>query len=121
MKILICVGTRPEWLKIKPIVNLLDEGEYELLFTGQHIDLLSEIDFHYKIDILGNGNRLSDIVSSCLLSMPKLDYDYVLVQGDTASAFGYALSSFHNKIKIIHHESTVAHYVTNSRVIFYNY
>lgn len=110
MKILICVGTRPEWLKIKPIVNLLDEGEYELLFTGQHIDLLSEIDFHYKIDILGNGNRLSDIVSSCLLSMPKLDYDYVLVQGDTASAFGYALSSFHNKIKIIHLEAGLRTY-----------
>jgi UDP-N-acetylglucosamine 2-epimerase len=43
MKILICVGTRPEWLKLKPIINLLDESEYELLFTGQHIDLLSEI------------------------------------------------------------------------------
>jgi len=110
MKILICVGTRPEWLKIKPIINLLDEGEYELLFTGQHIDLLSEIDFHYKIDILGNGNRLSDIVSSCLLSMPNLDYDYVLVQGDTASAFGYALSSFHNKIKIIHLEAGLRTY-----------
>jgi UDP-N-acetylglucosamine 2-epimerase (non-hydrolysing) len=110
MKILICVGTRPEWLKLKPIINLLDDNEYELLFTGQHIDLLSEIYFHYKIDILGNGNRLSGIVSSCLLSMPKLDYDYVLVQGDTASAFGCALSSFHSKIKIIHLEAGLRTY-----------
>jgi len=110
MKILICVGTRPEWLKLKPIINLLDDNEYELLFTGQHIDLLSEIDFHYKIDILGNGNRLSNVISSCLLSMPKLDYDYVLVQGDTASAFGCALSSFHSKIKIIHLEAGLRTY-----------
>jgi len=110
MKILICVGTRPEWLKIKPIINLLDKSEFDLLFTGQHIDLLSEIDFHHKINILGNGNRLSNVVSSCLLSMPKLDYDYVLVQGDTASAFGCALSSFHNKIKIIHLEAGLRTY-----------
>lgn len=114
MRILICVGTRPEWLKIKPIVNLLDESEYELLFTGQHIDLLSEIDFDYKINILGNGNRLSDIVSSCLLAMSKLEYDYVLVQGDTASAFGCALSSFHNKVKIIHLEAGLRTYDSNN-------
>lgn len=110
IKILICIGTRPEWLKIKPIVNLLDEDEYDLLFTGQHRDLLSEINFKYKINILGDGNRLSDIVSSCLLSMPKLDYNYVLVQGDTASAFGCAISSFHNKVKIIHLEAGLRTY-----------
>ena len=42
--------------------------------------------------------------------MPNIDYDYVLVQGDTASAFGCALSSFHNKIKIIHLEAGLRTY-----------
>lgn len=111
MKILICVGTRPEWLKIKPIINLLNENEYDLLFTGQHTNLLNEIYFNYQINILGNGNRLNDVISSCLSSMPNIDYDYVLVQGDTASAFGCALSSFHNKIKIIHLEAGLGHMI----------
>jgi UDP-N-acetylglucosamine 2-epimerase len=43
MKILICLGTRPEWLKIKPILSKLKNDEYELCFTGQHKDLLKEV------------------------------------------------------------------------------
>ena len=39
-KILICFGTRPEWLKIKPLIKILDQSQYKLLFTGQHPDLL---------------------------------------------------------------------------------
>ena len=42
-KILICFGTRPEWLKVKSLVELLDKSQYSLLFTGQHPDLLKNI------------------------------------------------------------------------------
>ena len=49
MKILLCFGTRPEWLKIKPLTRVLDN--YELLFTGQHTDLLKYIEADYKINI----------------------------------------------------------------------
>ena len=43
-KILICFGTRPEWIKIKPVLEQI-EGKipYRLLFTGQHVDLLSKV------------------------------------------------------------------------------
>ena len=42
--ILLCFGTRPEWLKIKPLIKLMDRSEYKLLFTGQHIDLLKNVE-----------------------------------------------------------------------------
>ena len=50
-KILFCLGTRPEWLKIKPILNLLSRDQYKILFTGQHEDLLKDIEFDYQIVI----------------------------------------------------------------------
>ena len=53
---LLCFGTRPEWLKIKPLVKILDN--YQLLFTGQHEDLLKDIKVDYKINIQSNPNRL---------------------------------------------------------------
>jgi UDP-N-acetylglucosamine 2-epimerase len=40
LPILICFGTRPEWLKIKPLIKIMDRSEYKLFFTGQHEDLL---------------------------------------------------------------------------------
>ena len=43
--LLICFGTRPEWLKVKPVVEELDN--VKLLFTGQHADLLFFVDDGY--------------------------------------------------------------------------
>ena len=54
--ILLCFGTRPEWLKIKPLIKLMDRSEYKLLFTGQHIDLLKDVEVDYKITISENAN-----------------------------------------------------------------
>ena len=110
MKILICLGTRPEWLKIKPIVEKLNVSDYKLLFTGQHLDLLTDIDFNYKFNIDTGKNRLDDIISTCLLQFPEDNFDYVLVQGDTASAFACAIAGFNRKIKIIHLESGLRTY-----------
>ena len=100
MKILLCFGTRPEWLKIKPLLKVLDN--YQLLFTGQHTDLLKYTETDYKIHIHTShpDKRLDQIVSDCLLQFPDGDFDTVLVQGDTASAFACALAAFHRKKKI---------------------
>lgn len=102
--ILVCFGTRPEWLKIKPLLNNL---YYKLLFTGQHVDLLDEIDFDYSIEQEeGITHRLDAIVSKCLLNFPRdSECDSVLVQGDTASAFACALGGFHRKMRVIHLEA----------------
>ena len=71
MKILLCFGTRPEWLKIKPIIDLLDKNEYQLLFTGQHPDLLKDIKVDHQITIGNSENRLDQLISDCLLQFPN--------------------------------------------------
>lgn len=101
--ILLAFGTRPEWLKIKPLIKVLDN--YQLLFTGQHPDLLKDVDVDYKINIRENVNRLDQLISDCLLQFPEGDFDSVLVQGDTASAFACAVAAFHRKKKIYYLEA----------------
>ncbi len=106
--ILLCFGTRPEWLKIKPLIKVLDN--YKLLFTGQHPDLLKDIKVDYKITIGDNPNRLDQLVSDCLLQFPKGNFDSVLVQGDTASAFACAVAAFHHQKKIYYLEAGLRSY-----------
>lgn len=106
--ILLCFGTRPEWLKIKPLIKTLDS--YQLLFTGQHPDLLKDLKVDYKITIGDNPNRLDQLISDCLLQFPEGDFDSVLVQGDTASAFACAVAAFNRKKKIYYLEAGLRSY-----------
>lgn len=104
---LVCFGTVPEYLKIKPILPYLDN--YKLLFTGQHPDLLKDVEVDFKISI-SKGNRLDNIVASCLRQFPPYSFKGVLVQGDTASAFACALAAFHRKIPIFYVEAGLRTY-----------
>ena len=106
--LLICFGTRPEWLKVKPLTKVLKN--YKLLFTGQHPDLLKDVDVDYSIDMTDSNNRLDGVVSDCLLQFPDGDFDSVLVQGDTASAFACAVAAFHRKLKIYYLEAGLRTY-----------
>lgn len=108
--IVICFGTRPEWLKIKPIIALMDRANYKLLFTGQHPDLLMDIEVDYNIRIGESENRLDQLISDCLLQFPKGDFKSVLVQGDTASAFACALAAFNRQLKIYYLEAGLRSY-----------
>jgi UDP-N-acetylglucosamine 2-epimerase (non-hydrolysing) len=104
--ILICYGTRPEWIKIKSLLKILKKTEYELLFTGQHTNTIDEeAHYDYKLSITNNASRLDSIISSILNNINYKKYNAVLVQGDTATAFGIALSSFNHQCKIIHLEA----------------
>lgn len=108
--ILICFGTRPEWLKIKPIVSLLGKNKYKLLFTGQHPDLLKDVEVDYRIQVGESQNRLDQLISDCMLQFPKGDFNSVLVQGDTASAFACALAAFNRQLKIYYLEAGLRSY-----------
>ncbi len=108
--ILFCFGTRPEWLKIKPIIKLLRKTDYRLLFTGQHPDLLNTIEVDYQIQMNNSSNRLDSIISECMLQFPNENFDGVLVQGDTGSAFGCALAAFNRGIKIYYLEAGLRTY-----------
>ena len=107
--ILICFGTRPEWLKIKPLLSKL---KCKLLFTGQHQDLVKEVNFDYTpVELSEEGNRLDDVIARCLGSFPDdSEINSVLVQGDTASAFGCALAAFNRGLKVIHLEAGLRSY-----------
>jgi UDP-N-acetylglucosamine 2-epimerase (non-hydrolysing) len=107
-KILICFGTRPEWLKVKPLTEVLDN--YQLLFTGQHKDLLKDVRVDYRIDIDNKTNRLDQIISDCLLQFPEGDFDTVAVHGDTVSALACALAAFSRKKRIVHIEAGLRSY-----------
>jgi UDP-N-acetylglucosamine 2-epimerase (non-hydrolysing) len=108
---LLCFGTRPEWFKIKPLIKVLDN--YQLLFTGQHPDLLKDLKVDYKITIGDNSNRLDQLISDCLLQFPEGDFDSVLVQGDTASAFACAVAAFNRRKKIYYLEAGLRSYNLN--------
>jgi UDP-N-acetylglucosamine 2-epimerase (non-hydrolysing) len=108
--ILICYGTRPEWIKVSPLIKQFKNKNYphKVLFTGQQKDIASSqyTDYNYKMEDL-SLNRLDSIIKNCM-SLPEHFFDgikSVLVQGDTATAFGIALSAFHRKIKVIHLEA----------------
>lgn len=100
---LVCVGTRPEWLKVQP---LLPHIKHKLFFTGQQQDLIQGVGFDFTAAPLSRcHDRLGNVITSCLEGFPEWGYDYVLVQGDTASAFACALAAFHRQKKVLYLES----------------
>jgi len=108
--ILICFGTRPEWLKVKPIIEYMDSSRYKLLFTGQHPDLLKDIQVDYRININESKNRLDQLISDCLIQFPVGKFNSILVQGDTASAFACAIAAFNRGLRIFYLESGLRSY-----------
>jgi len=109
--ILYCYGTRPEYIKIKKIISLSKDIDYKILYIEQHSDLVIG-NFDYKIKIQDGPNRLNSIISSVVDSFSKLEIeaDYVLVQGDTASAFAVSVAAKNQKIKVIHLEAGLRTY-----------
>lgn len=109
-KILICFGTRPEFIKLEPLIKKM-EGviKYETLFTGQHIDLVQHKPDH-SISIKDGENRLDSIVSSIMNGIDFNGITSVIVQGDTTSAYAVALSAFHHQIPVIHLEAGLRTY-----------
>lgn len=116
--ILITYGTRPEYIKIKPLINklLINDIKFKLLYTGQHKDIVDkECDFNLNFKDY-TTNRLNNILINCL-SIPDEWFngvEYVLVQGDTTSVLGLSLSAFNRKVKVIHLEAGLRTYDFNN-------
>jgi UDP-N-acetylglucosamine 2-epimerase (non-hydrolysing) len=88
----------------------MKKSQYKLLFTGQHPDLLKDVEVDYQIKINQSDNRLDSIISDCMLQFPNGDFEGVLVQGDTGSAFGCALAAFNRQLKIYYLEAGLRSY-----------
>lgn len=115
MKILITYGTRPEWIKVKPIIDELKRRgiEHYTLFTGQHEDIAPKGMLNLKMNMEISENRLDNIVANVVGRFNLvcfLDITHVLVQGDTTSAMAIALSAFHHKKSVIHLEAGLRTY-----------
>lgn len=117
-KILVIFGTRPEAIKMAPIIMKLKENNkfsVKVCVTSQHRQLLDQvlrifsIIPDYDLGIMKSKQTLFDITSGILLKLePILKYekpDIVLVQGDTSTAFAAALACFYLKIKVAHVEA----------------
>jgi UDP-N-acetylglucosamine 2-epimerase (non-hydrolysing) len=112
--ILLTYGTRPEWIKLKPLIDKMvsEDIKFKTLFTGQHKDLVSSnADYNFNmVDV--SKNRLDNIINNCT-NLPDEFFNgitHVLVQGDTSSALGLALTAFHRQIKVIHLEAGLRTY-----------
>ena len=112
--LMISFGTRPEYIKIKPLLDTF-KGKipFKLLFTGQHVDLVSNLSDHDVVclKIEDGPNRLDSIVQSIMNQDEIFEgIDSVLIQGDTTSAFGVALAAFHRRLKVVHLEAGLRTY-----------
>ncbi|MBW0145214.1 non-hydrolyzing UDP-N-acetylglucosamine 2-epimerase [Sphingomicrobium clamense] len=118
MKILVVFGTRPEALKMAPLVMELakaDELETRVCVTAQHREMLDqvldlfEIEPAYDLNIMKPGQTLDGITSAILTGMGKVldEYqpDIVLVHGDTSTTFGVSLAAFYRRIAVGHVEA----------------
>ena len=118
-KILVVFGTRPEAIKLCPLIKEFEKHEdifeTRVCATAQHREMLDQalelfaIKPHYDLDIMKPGQDLFEITSSVLNGMKDVldDFtpDFVIVQGDTTTAFVTALAAYYQKIPIGHVEA----------------
>lgn len=118
-KILIVFGTRPEAIKMAPVVKELarrpDEFEVKVCVTGQHREMLDQMlevfDIHpdHDLNIMQPGQDLYDISSRILLGMrdvlTSVKPNLVLVHGDTSTSSFAALAAFYQHIPVGHVEA----------------
>jgi UDP-N-acetylglucosamine 2-epimerase (non-hydrolysing) len=118
-KILIVFGTRPEAIKMAPLVkafqNHQDAFETKVCVTAQHREMLDqvldlfEIIPDYDLNIMKAGQDLYDITANVLLGMKTVLQEYkpdiVFVHGDTTTTFAASLAAFYQQIKIAHIEA----------------
>jgi UDP-N-acetylglucosamine 2-epimerase (non-hydrolysing) len=118
MRILIIFGTRPEAIKMAPVVLWLRERENidaKVCVTGQHREMLDQvlrlfnIVPEFDLDIMRKGQDLCDITSKVLTGVRevllKTKPDLVLVHGDTTTSFAAALAAFYLQIPVGHVEA----------------
>ena len=119
IKIINIFGTRPEAVKMAPVVSALtdfpDEIISKVLVTAQHREMLDQcltffsIKPDYDLDIMQDRQSLSEITCRALTGVEEVlkqeKPDMVLVQGDTTTVFSASLAAFYQQIKVGHVEA----------------
>ena len=118
-KLLLVFGTRPEAIKMAPLVKEFQKDtvnfETKVCVTAQHREMLDQvldlfdIEPDYDLNLMKPGQDLYDITSNVLLGMKDVLSDFkpdiVLVHGDTTTTSATSLSAFYQQIKIGHVEA----------------
>ncbi|MDI9407939.1 MAG: UDP-N-acetylglucosamine 2-epimerase (non-hydrolyzing) [Candidatus Pacebacteria bacterium] len=118
MKILLVFGTRPDSIKMAPVVKVLKnlpQFETRVCVTAQHRQMLDgvlglfAIQPDYDLNLMTPGQDLTDVTARVLTEMRTVLTDFkpdlVLVHGDTTTAMAAALAAFYQRIKIGHVEA----------------
>ena len=117
-KVLLVFGTRPEAIKMAPLVKAFEQEasiESRVCVTAQHREMLDqvldmfEIVPEYDLNLMKPGQDLYDITSNVLLGMKdvlsEFQPDVVLVHGDTTTTSAASLAAFYQKVKVGHVEA----------------
>lgn len=123
LKVMSIFGTRPEAIKMAPLVKALERSERVeslVCVTAQHREMLDqvlgifEIVPNYDLDIMKDRQSITGITTRVLEGLEEVmrdaKPDIVLVHGDTTTTFAGALAAFYNKVKIGHVEAGLRTY-----------
>lgn len=122
MKVLTVFGTRPEAIKMAPIVKELSHQEAfnpqiesKVAVTGQHREMLDQvlklfqIEPDFDLNVMETNQNLAELTSRIILGMTQVFKEFrpdiVLVHGDTTTTFAVSLAAFYEKVKVGHVEA----------------
>lgn len=118
LKIMTVYGTRPEAIKVAPIIKALEESDnFESIpvVTGQHREMLDSVNKLFGIEpvrdlnIMSAKQGLNGIVAKVIKGLDavyaELEPDAVIVQGDTSTVMGAAIAAFNRQIPVVHVEA----------------
>ena len=117
MRIAVVFGTRPELIKLAPIIlEAKNRSAFiHVISTGQHREMVSplldwfEVSVDFDLAVMKPKQTLSELSENVLAGFDRIlqkeKYDYVFVQGDTTTAFIVALTAFYHKTNIVHVEA----------------
>lgn len=117
-KVLVVMGTRPEAIKLAPVVRALQtDARFKVVtcISGQHRDMVRPICelfgvlIDHDLDVMTAGQSLDSLTARIVEALPPVfsaeQPDLVVVQGDTTTAFAAALSAFYHKVPVAHVEA----------------
>jgi UDP-N-acetylglucosamine 2-epimerase (non-hydrolysing) len=118
LRVLTVFGTRPEAIKLAPLVRAFAAADgitHATCVSGQHREMLDQVlsvfqlTPEYDLNLMKPGQTLDYLMAAALTAigavMDEFKPDWVVVQGDTATAFAAALAGYYRKVKVAHVEA----------------
>jgi UDP-N-acetylglucosamine 2-epimerase len=117
MRILVAFGTRPEIIKLAPVCRALQAAavDVDVFWSGQHVELAAGLLKLFKLTVTYSGSDIANEpglagkfgLMTCQIEklLKANDYDWIVVQGDTATAAAAATAGFMNRVPVAHVEA----------------